>query len=227
MLTYLWPSRCWPPQKQFDVRYLAECRHKAVQDNGYRAVMTKPCLLIIDLQNDFLDQWDQREVDRLIRNTNLLINQFRRSCFPLIWVRQEFKPDLSDAFLEMRAKSVALTVEGTRGAEFHPELDWRETDRTIIKKRYSAFFGTDLDQLLQELGADQIVICGINTHACIRTAAIDAYQRDFKVVLSTDCIGSYDSEHARVSLDYMTGKIAAVATAAEIAAHLAQSAKAI
>jgi len=182
--------------------------------------MRNPCLLIIDLQNDFLDQWNAKEVDRLIGNTNLLIDHFRRGGFPVVWVRQEFKADLSDAFLEMQEKRIAITIQGTRGAEFHPELDWRETDRTIIKKRYSAFFRTGLDQLLMDLEVDEIVICGINTHACIRTAAIDAYQRDFKVVLPSDCIGSYDREHARVSLDYMDGKIAAVATVAEIANQL-------
>lgn len=182
--------------------------------------MRNPCLLIIDLQNDFLDQWNAKEVDRLIGNTNLLIDHFRRGGFPVVWVRQEFKADLSDAFLEMQEKRIAITIQGTRGAEFHPELDWRETDRTIIKKRYSAFFRTGLDQLLMDLEVDEIVICGINTHACIRTAAIDAYQRDFKVVLPSDCIGSYDREHARISLDYMDGKIAALATVAEIANQL-------
>ncbi|WP_455872734.1 isochorismatase family protein [Rhizobium yanglingense] len=66
--------------------------------------------------------------------------------------------------------------------------------------------------------------CGINTHACIRMAAIDAYQRDLRVVLAQECINSYNEEHARVSLDYMNGKIAKVAAVAEIIDTLRPSA---
>jgi len=182
--------------------------------------MRNPCLLIIDLQNDFLDHWPEADVDRLIANTNSLIDHFRRAALPVIWVRLEFERDLSDAFLEMKEKSVSVTIRGTRGAELHSKLDRRSHDHDIVKKRYSAFFNTGLDDLLASLKTDEIVICGINTHACIRTAAIDAYQRDFKVVLPSECIGSYDDEHAQVSLRYMDGKIASVTTIAAIAARL-------
>ena len=182
--------------------------------------MRNPCLVIIDLQNDFLNQWAPADVDRLITNTNSLIEHFRRAALPVIWVRQEFEMDLSDAFLEMREKSVAVTIRGTPGAELHSRLDRRPHDHNIVKNRYSAFFKTGLDDLLAKLDTDEIVLCGINTHACIRTAAIDAYQRDFKVALPSECIGSYDDEHAQVSLRYMNGKIARVTTIAAIAALL-------
>ncbi|SDI51324.1 Isochorismatase family protein [Mesorhizobium muleiense] len=66
------------------------------------------------------------------------------------------------------------------------------------------------------MGIDELVLCGVNTHACIRMAAVDAYQRDFRVVLAEECVGSYDAEHARVSLDYMNGKIAKIVTVSEI-----------
>jgi isochorismate hydrolase len=47
-------------------------------------------------------------------------------------------------------------------------------------------------------------------------SALDAYQRDFRVVLAKERIGSYDEEHARASVDYMNGKIAKLATVSEI-----------
>jgi bifunctional isochorismate lyase/aryl carrier protein len=114
--------------------------------------------------------------------------------------------------LEMRNKGIAVAIEGTKGAQLHAELDWHPNDSTILKKRYSAFFKTELDELLVKRRVGELVICGINTHACIRMTAIDAYQRDLRVVLAEECIGSYNEEHARVSLDYMSGKIAKVAT---------------
>ncbi|MBW8639350.1 cysteine hydrolase [Hoeflea sp. WL0058] len=188
--------------------------------------MAKSALVIIDLINDYLDQFDDATVARLVSGANRLAGAFRKRALPVIWVRQEFKPDLSDAFLEMRDRAVKIAIEGTRGAELHAGLDWSPDDATIVKKRYSAFFRTDLDALLERHGVDQLVLCGVNTHACIRMAAIDAYQRDLRVVLAGDCISSYDEEHARVSLAYMNGKIAKAATVEEIITALGPRAKA-
>jgi len=85
-----------------------------------------------------------------------------------------------------------------------------------VKKRYSAFYGTTLDEILVRLAPDALILAGINTHACIRTTAIDAYQRDWPVILATDCIDSYDREHHEISLRYMRDKIAAVMSNEEI-----------
>lgn len=178
--------------------------------------MTRHCLIIIDLINDYLDHWDGKKAAGLISKTNKLVAAFREAKLPVIWVRQEFLPDLSDAFLEMRDKNVRIAIEGTRGARLHTDLHWHPDDTTIIKKRYSAFYKTQLDDALSTMRISELVLCGINTHACIRTAAIDAYQRDFRVILAEECIDSYDAEHARVSIAYMDGKIAKVANVAEI-----------
>src|SRR5690606_591882 len=127
---------------------------------------------------------------------------------PVIWVRQEFAPDLSDAFLLMRKTGTKVTIAGTEGCELLPDLARLETDRVIVKKRYSAFFRTELDEVLAELGTRTLVLAGINTHACVRMAAIDAYQRDFDVIVAVECVASYDAEHHRVTLRYLEGGIA-------------------
>lgn len=194
--------------------------HKKFVRCPHHHPMTQRCLLVIDLLNDFLDHWDRQTVDALVSNTNRLASAFRESGFPVIWVRQEFRPDLSDAFLEMRDRRVELCIEGTRGAQLHPDLDCWPDDSMIVKKRYSAFFRTGLDDLLLRSGVNEITICGINTHACVRMAAIDGYQRDIRVVLAKECIDSYDTAHAQMSLSYMDGKIARLTPVAEILAAL-------
>jgi isochorismate hydrolase len=67
-----------------------------------------------------------------------------------------------------------------------------------------------------------LILAGINTHACIRMTAIDAYQRDIPVILAADCIGSYDREHHEISLRYMKDKIAVVMSNGELAAACAR-----
>lgn len=182
--------------------------------------MTRAALLVIDLLEDFLRAWDAPGRARLLRATNELIAMARERDVPVIWVRQEFEPDLSDAFLEVRRTRAPITVRGTPGARIAAELDRRPADRDVVKKRYSAFFGTPLDALLEELGARTVILAGLNTHACVRMAAIDAYQRDFEVIVARECVGSYDREHEAVTLRYLDGKIASVLDNAQVRRRL-------
>jgi isochorismate hydrolase len=71
------------------------------------------------------------------------------------------------------------------------------------------------------LQPDAIVLAGINTHACVRVTAIDAYQRDWEIILAADCVDSYDREHHDISMKYMKDKIAAVMSNLEIRSALA------
>jgi nicotinamidase-related amidase len=182
--------------------------------------MKQAALIVIDMLNDFLDQWPPASREVLVNSTQDLVTMMRSMGRPVIWVRQEFESDLRDAFLEMRTKGIRITMKGTPGCQVVPKLDVAVGEPVVVKKRYSAFFGTNLDQLLAVLQPDPLILAGINTHACIRMTAIDAYQRDWPVVLAADCIGSHDKEHHEVSLRYMRDKIASVMTNAQIAAAL-------
>jgi maleamate amidohydrolase len=170
-------------------------------------------LMIIDMQIDALEALPSTRVEQLIERQNRLAGAFRARGLPVIIVRGEFKADLSDAFLEMRRKQVSVSIEGTPGVALHPALERDAGDIEIVKKRYSTFFRTNLDEILAERGVTRLVLTGVNTHACIRMAAIDAYQRDLDVVIVEDAVASYDDQHASVSLRYMTDKIAAVMSA--------------
>jgi nicotinamidase-related amidase len=96
-----------------------------------------------------------------------------------------------------------MYIEGTFGSKILEELQQLSDEREIIKKRYSAFFHTELDDLLKRLNPAFLVLAGVNTHACIRTAAIDAYQLDYRVQIISDCVASADQRHHDVTLDYL------------------------
>ncbi len=183
--------------------------------------MPTHCLIIIDMQNDFLDRLEEVSRTDLLNNTNQLIAMFRAQGCPVIWIKTLFDPDLSDALLEVRDKQIAVVIDGTPGAAIHSDLQLLEGDIVITKKRYSAFFETDLDPILRGVSPKKITLAGVNTHACVRTTAIDAYQRDMRVLLASDCIDSLDAEHARISMAYMHGKIGIAMTNAEIAEVIA------
>jgi nicotinamidase-related amidase len=189
-------------------------------NSGNFMCMKKPVLIVIDMLRDFLENWDSVQKEKLVQSINELVSVMRSFSHPVIWVQQEFEPDLRDAFPEMRAKGIRITIKGTPGCEILPELAVAPSDMVIIKKRYSAFYGTTLDDTLERLAPDAIILAGINTHACIRTTAIDAYQRDWPVILAADCIDSYDREHHEISLRYLKDKVALLMSNLEIRGSL-------
>jgi nicotinamidase-related amidase len=176
------------------------------KDHGQQ--MGNPALLIIDMCADFFNEGRLLESrDRLVSATNELADHFRSKGLPVIWIRQEFSPDLSDAFLDMRQKNIRITIRGTPGAMLLSNLKVAHGDVEIIKKRYSAFYKTDLDDILSKLNCSTLVLAGVNTHACIRTAAVDAFQRDFEIIFADDAIDSYDEQFHEESKRYLDGRL--------------------
>jgi maleamate amidohydrolase len=178
----------------------------------------KAALIVVDMLNDFFARSPllAAQRSRLVASTNRLVRAFRAHGLPVLWVRQEFAPDLHDAFREMRANRVSITIAGTAGRELLPELEHLPADAVIVKKRYSAFFGTDLDARLSRIRPDVLVIAGVNTHACVRMTAIDAYQRDYDVVVAAECVASSDPEHHDVTLRYLDGNVARILPSGDV-----------
>lgn len=182
----------------------------------------KPVFLFVDLLEDFFREppLSTRRAE-LVGAVNDLADFAHRQALPVIWVRQEFQDDLSDAFLSMRDTGRRVTMAGTLGCQVLSELRRGADDREIVKKRYSAFFGTDLDRLLDTLGCTHVVIAGVNSHACIRATAIDAYQRDLRVLLAVEGIASYDDEFHRESMRYLEQSIGRPMTNSQLETALA------
>lgn len=85
-------------------------------------------------------------------------------------------------------------LAGSRGTEIIPAL-YADGDLVVRgKKRYSAFYATDLEFLLHSLGIDTVILAGINTTTCILCTAFEATNRDFRVVIAADAVDSMDGE---------------------------------
>ena len=68
----------------------------------------------------------------------------------------------------MIGKGIQITIQGTNGSQIAPSLDVAPSDPVVVKKWYSAFFKADLEHILQLLKPEELVLAGINTHACVR-----------------------------------------------------------
>jgi nicotinamidase-related amidase len=150
-------------------------------------------LLIIDMLNDFVRDDGALPVPiakNLIKPINSQINEFRKAGEPIIFVCDSH--DENDKEFKAWPKHA---IEGTEGAEIVGELNKRPEDIVVRKKRYSAFYNTELDKILKEKKVDTLLITGVLTDICVLYTAADGVMRDYKVVVLKDCVGS-TSTHA-------------------------------
>jgi nicotinamidase-related amidase len=92
-------------------------------------------------------------------------------------------------------------IEGSGGENIDPSLHVDPAKDYVIKKRrYSAFFGTDLDLVLREHGIKNVVVVGTKTNCCIRATVTDAYNLDYRVIVLSDCVATNSDEVNAVHL---------------------------
>jgi nicotinamidase-related amidase len=94
-------------------------------------------------------------------------------------------------------------VAGSWGADIVDELKPRKGDFRVLKRKYSAFQGTDLDQLLRELKVDTVILTGVVTDICIQHTAADAFFRGYKIVVPRDCVEAVDAKTQEEAMRFM------------------------
>jgi nicotinamidase/pyrazinamidase len=80
-----------------------------------------------------------------------------------------------------------------------PELQ-EFADEVIPKRRYSAFFETNLEQRLEELAPDKIIVVGDCTNICVLYTVADARNRDYAVEVPADCVATFDPDAHKFAL---------------------------
>ncbi len=169
---------------------------------GYQIDTLDPsatALLVIDMQHDFVAPGaplESRAGREMIPTLNELIAFSRNKGIPVIFTAHVHAEDGRDMglFAELYppiAERAAL-IDGTPGAEIYAEVDKQESDRLIKKHRYSAFYGTDLEMVLQGLGVKDVVVTGVTTEDCVHATARDAMFRNFRTSVVADASATYD-----------------------------------
>lgn len=108
-----------------------------------------------------------------------------------------------------------LIVEGTPDHRMLDGIGLQPEDRVIPKRRYDAFFGTELHQTLQELGVCDLAIAGVMTNLCVETTARAAFVHDYHVRLLMDAVATTTEEMQIASLVNLSFGFAHVQTADE------------
>jgi len=93
-------------------------------------------------------------------------------------------------------------IAGTSETEVIPELAVYPGE-IIPKKRYSAFYGTDLEAKLKKLKPDKVIVCGVCTDICVCHTVGDARNRNYEVEVPIDCVASFDEKAHYSVLEHM------------------------
>ncbi len=163
--------------------------------------MSKPALIVIDLQNDYFPEgkfplWN---ADIILANIEAAINKAREKNIPVILVQH-----VADA-----SKGIApFFNQGTTGVDIHSRILTAAPDGYIVTKAFAdSFHQTILEQTLSKLGIDELLICGMMTQNCVTHTAISKAAEKYSVKVLTDCCTTVTQMIHRIALNALSTRI--------------------
>jgi nicotinamidase-related amidase len=158
-------------------------------------------LVIVDMLNDFVRANGSLVVpgaEGLIPNHKRLLGAARESESLVVYLTDNHLPDDPEF-----SKWPPHAILGTEGAQVISDLRPLTGERVIPKRRYSGFFGTDLDLTLREARVDSIILAGVLTDVCIMYTSADATARGFGVHVVSDGTLSTGKDEHEFALEHM------------------------
>ncbi len=161
----------------------------------------RPALVIVDMIKDNVGTEKHHRVAREAREIVPPLKQFidysRKENIPVIYANDSF---LKGDFIFQGGIS-EHALRGTDGTRVIEEIAPEKGDYVMEKLRFSAFFRTDLDQVLRRMGVDTVLVAGISTMWCVLLTAADAVANDFFTIILEDLTACHDKEVKRQVMD--------------------------
>ena len=101
----------------------------------------------------------------------------------------------------MKKHNFSALLEGSDEAELLPNIEFDSSQEVIIKTRQSTFIRTNFEEILKKKGINTLILGGVFTHGCVGRTAIDAYERDFNVILAKDASFSHIKNQEKSMLE--------------------------
>lgn len=171
----------------------------------------KAALIVIDIQaSTFIDDSKERSIpnmegfkERMLKS-RVAIDKARECDIPVIFIQEIHRKDLSDFGRELDGDEDIHCLDDNPGTDIAvKELGFRPDDYLIPKRRYSCFYGTDLEILLRGLKVDTLILVGALTDVCVHYTFVDAHQGDYFCRVIEDCVGGSSIEAHEASLKAM------------------------
>ena len=149
-----------------------------------------------------------------------LVAAARAAGVPIVFFQEAHRRDMVDFGRELDGAEGVHLLEGDPGTEISAALGVRPDDYVIRKRRYSCFFGTELEILLKGLGTDTLILIGGHTDVCIHYTFVDGHQHDYFCRVVEDAVAgsSLDAHEAALrAMEYL--QTGARCTVADVSAE--------
>ena len=173
-----------------------------ISENQQRAIMSEYALIVVDMVNDFVDDkgalycgQSARDIIPFIKG---LIEDCRKSGGLVIYLQDTHEEDDKE-FERFPEHSIA----GTWGHKIIPELAPQQGDIVIQKQRFSAFFETELGDLLRKHHIRDVEVVGVCTHICVMDTVGDLANRDYNIAVPRAGVADFDPEFHEFALKRM------------------------
>ena len=157
-------------------------------------------LLVMDMQGGILANLP--DPAPLADNVAKAIDSARTRNIPVIYVVVGFRPGLPEisdnnkVFSASRERFTAMGMDAFM--KIHPNLTPRDGEVTVIKRRFSAFTGSDLEVILRSFGVQHIVLSGVSTSGVVLSTTREAADKDYRITVLADCCADSDPEVHRI-----------------------------
>jgi nicotinamidase-related amidase len=186
---------------------------RIAEGNRVRAV-PRVALLVMDVQEDIVERY---AADGLVEKLRRAISVAREHGVIVVFVRLALRPghpEVSPANA-MFAKLASSRASSSYGSPVHTAIAPQDGDIEVIKKRVSAFAGSDLELVLRAQGVDTLVLTGIASSGVVLSTLRQAADLDYRLVVLSDCCLDADEEVQRVLMTKVFPRQATVITMAE------------
>lgn len=190
-------------------------------------IVGNPVLIVVDIQTG--PPPDEKQpiphmspLDARLPAARQLIAAAREAHVPVVFIQEAHRPDLVDFGRELDGSEDVHCLEDDPGTAISDQIGYRPEDYFVRKRRYSAFFGTDLEILLKGLKAQTLILIGGLTDVCVHYTFVDAHQGDYYTRVVEDCVigSTYEAHNASLNaMEYL--QTGARRTSAEILAAFA------
>lgn len=168
-------------------------------------------LILVDVINDFFDPRGSNyhpSYDAVLEAIQRLVAAARRGDVLVVHAREAHRPGPDFEYRKLPNHCIA----GSWDAAPPGSLEARRDDVIVHKRRYSAFFATDLDLLLRERGIRRLVVAGVKSHVCVRATVQDAFGLGYEVWVPREATGSNHPHLHEASLEDMDRYMGRVVT---------------
>lgn len=132
------------------------------------------------------------------------VKKGRDAGLPIIVIHEVHRPDLVDFGRELDGSEGIHCIEDPDNPQLPVKgIAMTDKDYVVYKRRYSAFYSTDLEILLKGLGVSTLILVGGMTDVCIHYTFVDGHQGDYYCRVLSDCVSGTDIDAHNASLKAM------------------------